>query len=413
MELVKLKMKKSYKIVLIIISILLIFIISIGIIYYKYNDTNKIINSNIEVNGNLSINYIDGRNINITNNQSIKLSITNNSSDDICFNINFNKVRGNNKYRVTLGNLVVSEGKLSTKDNISSSNIIIKGNTTNDYVISVIMEDNICKGIINISEVNLNNVSFKDILLNKVNASTSSLTKPGIEKATLDEGLIKSNDDIGESYYYRGNVTNNYVSFGGMLWRIVRINGDGTIRIILDGTTDSVSSYYKDELIEKYKESNLKDYLDNWLNINLSNYIRYLANSKYCNDTLHDEGYNYETYTRIITNKIPTLNCLGESVVANIGVLSIDEVILAGALYNEVNNEYYLYNSNIEGNWYTMSGAKGSEDSLNLFMVKSTGEIDIYTNGNLNRYVRPVINLVKNIKMTGNGTKDDPYKLAN
>ena len=49
--------------------------------------------------------------------------------------------------------------------------------------------------------------------------------------------LCKAKDAYGDSYYYRGNVTNNYVKFAGFYWRIVRINGDGTVRVIYDGTS--------------------------------------------------------------------------------------------------------------------------------------------------------------------------------
>ena len=59
--------------------------------------------------------------------------------------------------------------------------------------------------------------------------------------ATTDEGLFMAEDDEGESYYYRGAVKNNYVSFAGFIWRIIRRNGDGSIRMIYSGksTTDT------------------------------------------------------------------------------------------------------------------------------------------------------------------------------
>jgi len=104
------------------------------------------------------------------------------------------------------------------------------------------------------------------------------------EKEDTDGYLCKAKDAYGDSYYYRGNVTNNYVKFGkwandthdvvygyysetsdssreydsmeacqnassfnknctinnragkNMYWRIIRINGDGTVRVIYDGT---------------------------------------------------------------------------------------------------------------------------------------------------------------------------------
>ena len=53
--------------------------------------------------------------------------------------------------------------------------------------------------------------------------------------ATTDEGLFMTEDDEGASYYYRGAVKNNYVSFAGFIWRIIRRNGDGSIRMIYAG----------------------------------------------------------------------------------------------------------------------------------------------------------------------------------
>ena len=57
------------------------------------------------------------------------------------------------------------------------------------------------------------------------------------DKEETDGYLCKAKDAYGDSYYYRGNVTNNYVKFADKYWRIVRINGDGTVRVIYDGTS--------------------------------------------------------------------------------------------------------------------------------------------------------------------------------
>ena len=53
--------------------------------------------------------------------------------------------------------------------------------------------------------------------------------------AITDEGLFMAEDDEGPSYYYRGAVKNNYVSFAGFMWRIIRRNGDGSVRLIYSG----------------------------------------------------------------------------------------------------------------------------------------------------------------------------------
>ena len=49
-------------------------------------------------------------------------------------------------------------------------------------------------------------------------------------------GMYADNDDSGKTYYYRGSVSGNYVKFGGYYWRIIRVNGDGSVRLIYDGT---------------------------------------------------------------------------------------------------------------------------------------------------------------------------------
>ena len=53
------------------------------------------------------------------------------------------------------------------------------------------------------------------------------------------DGLYAADDDDGNSYYYRGAVRNNYVSFAGFMWRIIRRNGDGSIRLIYSGKNTS------------------------------------------------------------------------------------------------------------------------------------------------------------------------------
>ena len=52
-----------------------------------------------------------------------------------------------------------------------------------------------------------------------------------------EQGLYAAPDDYGTSYIYRGDVENNNVYFGGFYWKIIRMNGDGSIRMIYSGTT--------------------------------------------------------------------------------------------------------------------------------------------------------------------------------
>ena len=50
-------------------------------------------------------------------------------------------------------------------------------------------------------------------------------------------GMYADEDNDGKTYYYRGSVSSNYVKFGGYYWRVIRVNGDGTVRMIYDGTS--------------------------------------------------------------------------------------------------------------------------------------------------------------------------------
>ena len=59
-------------------------------------------------------------------------------------------------------------------------------------------------------------------------------TTPGQAISTeAEKTLSKTEDDYGDSYYFRGDVVDNFVNYAGMCWRIVRIQGDGSIKLIL------------------------------------------------------------------------------------------------------------------------------------------------------------------------------------
>lgn len=413
MTMVKLKMRAIYKSFLSFIGFLIVIGISLGVLYLFYDKVSEI-GSDIEVNGNLSINYIDGKNFLASDKEIIKFSVTNSSDETSLYNIGFAQVRGIGSYKLLHNEMVVTEGELKSIDEITTDFISIETGETKLYTLEIANTgETPLKGILNIHVQEGKNVTFADLILKNTPASESSLTKVGYDAGIENEGLIKSSDDIGLSYYFRGNVNNNYVSFGGLTWRIVRINGDGTVRMILNGVTDTIASYYSSSNGSyNYKTSAMNEFLENWLENNLYDYTDYIANSKFCNDIIYDDIYTYNSYTRIVTNKIPTLNCLGTAFNNNIGLLTIDEVVLAGATPISYNKNYYLYDSNITEPWYTMSGAKGDASSMNLFMIDSNGNIRNDINGDLYRNVRPVINLVKNIEMEGTGTIENPYRMV-
>ena len=102
------------------------------------------------------------------------------------------------------------------------------------------------------------------------------------------DGLYMAEDDEGESYYYRGAVKNNYVSFAGFTWRIIRRNGDGSVRMIYSGKSTSDTG---DNTMIGYSQFNSK-YWD-------PTYVGYKYNENF---SLHESngttGYDWFTNTQ-------------------------------------------------------------------------------------------------------------------
>ena len=110
---------------------------------------------------------------------------------------------------------------------------------TSDTVAEV--EDTYCKdnGFNTLSDCMLV-MNNHEISVESAKTNINAKGTPDFSKtATTDEGLFMAEDDEGDSYYYRGAVKNNYVSFAGYTWRIIRRNGDGSIRMIYAGKTTS------------------------------------------------------------------------------------------------------------------------------------------------------------------------------
>lgn len=120
------------------------------------------------------------------------------------------------------------------------------------------------------------------------------------------DGLYMAEDDDGESYYYRGAVKNNYVSFAGFIWRIIRRNGDGSVRMIYSGkstydTGDSVmigssqfNSKYWDPTYVGYKYNESFSLHEN---NGTTGYNWFTNNQKYNYGT----GYTFDESTRKFT----------------------------------------------------------------------------------------------------------------
>lgn len=415
-------MSKGYKFSLILICILILGCVALGI-NYLFFDRDISEETIVLVDGNLSINYMDG---NIVKSQDINdfemnFSVTNNSKEFSSYSVNLVDVKNKtDNINVSLVNVttnsVVVDDKFPNDDINLINDIQIASGETHNFVLKVKGNDNVeFEAVLKINEEKPKIETFAQTLLKNNAVSNTTLTKVGEELAIENEGLISDIDDSGSTYYFRGAIENNYVSFASLTWRIVRINGDGTVKLILNSAIDTVQAFYTTAEGEfyTYEASNLKSYLASWYEYNLINFDDYIALDKYCNDynTTNSTDNIYSSYVRVITNKIPTFNCLGRNLGAKIGVLSADEAVYAGALYQTNNTSYYLYNKNVVNGWWTMTPATGNSTSMNPFIITTEGALEANVVGNYNRGVRPVISLVKDISVTGKGTVEEPYTI--
>jgi len=397
-------LRKRFKSMLYFIFMLILTVSALGVGYIFYDKITS--DSDIVVDGKITINYLDGKKFSLNGNKSIAFSVTNNDTETKYYYIQLTDVYAS---EVTYS-LKSSDGlnmKNELKSEIVSNQISINGNETINYTLEFNTDGNTSySGVLQVGVKENEKNTFADVILANNKVNERSLTENG-DAATLDEGLLKKEDDLGVAYYYRGNVKNNNVLFAGKNWKIVKINGDGSIKLVLDNIVDEISKYYSEDY--SFLKSTIFEKLNNWYANNLNDYSDYIAYYKFCNDTVLEDD-NYLAYNRVITNKIPTFVCLGNLVNSRIGLLTIDEVSLAGGSTGE-NKSYYLYNEKITNSYYTMSSASSRYGNYYPFVVDTDGSISSNVNGNLLRGVRPVINIIKTAKVSGNGTNEEPYEI--
>ncbi len=381
-----------------------------------------------------------------------------------------------------------------------------------------------------------NSLGAKILAANEIRKEEPDFSRgyPNSSSDTALSGLYKTEDDDGDSYYFRGKIENNYVQMGTykedtylyivgegqdnetvfgrytaaenycnelynedynystadacisdikektaqtfgqpILWRIVRINGDGTIRLVTDNpigetafniassgyqgvgyTYDNTTPCTKDKPCKsEYNgssfinsnggtDSTVKTYLENWYKTTLNEFDTKIAYGTYCNDTSYGSGTEdttpsssnlyYGPYKRLNTDKKPDLYCsnptkqggsenrlYGGIYQLKIGLLTADEMNFAGLAYYS-NSPYatrdnyllkYLSNSAVYW-WWSISPGYSNMSDNNEFEGLSDGKVDAaptYGTDYSGNVARPVINIAKNVTVTGQGTIGDPY----
>ena len=304
---------------------------------------------------------------------------------------------------------------------------------------------------------------------------TAQATCEDTSTCETTNGIYAAEDDLGTSYYFRGAVENNYVKFAGFYWRIIRINGDGTIRMIYDGTTahsngesstdrqvgtTAFNTNYNDNAYVGYmygtpgsstyeathaniNDSTIKTANDAWYKTNIQDkgYGDYVADAIYCSDRqvvsfpemgLTGNGIGtqetaYGFFGRFSlpeegmpTNFTPSLKCAQENdrFTTTTSLGNGDLTYPVGLLTaDEVNMAGAIVDVNYS--FYLYTGDYYWLFSPDDFYSDSAGVRYLRDGGSLaaarvdgSDGLRPVISLKSNIGFSGNGTMNNPFEIS-
>ena len=229
---------------------------------------------------------------------------------------------------------------------------------------------------------------------------------------------------------YDENAIKNYINFANMLWRIVRINENGSIRLLLNDGINNNTNYSFNPTRNNYTymyysnsdvDNGIKRTVDTWYNDNLKTYEDYIADTEFCEQykvSWGTSGYKAGNETVVAKeNYTSNFKCSTDKngkgiITSKVGLLTYDEAVHAGN-YPDKLSASYITNSNFY--YWLMSPAGVSISGItNAWRVNYDGSINEYDVGfsgyvSLHIVVRPVISLKAGLLATGSGTSDDPY----
>ena len=268
-------------------------------------------------------------------------------------------------------------------------------------------------------------VSLKRAILgnNNSNVIATDQTWTTIWQEGDPSGLYAQTVGNSKTYYFRGQPTNNYIIFAGLKFRIIRINEDGTIRIMLMNGSNSigyntfnVTSDTYDKMY--YSNSEVKNVLEDWFNEYITeNDANKVANGNYfCEQA--KVVYDTDRFTvgnanvTDIYTYTPSFNCTtdrnGYGVVnGKVGLITIDELLYAGGGITEPYQDVLCY---LNGEHYWTMSPAGFENDTSIAYAWYSLLGEPFSDFVNNSYsVIPVLNLNANTIVTGSGTSADPY----
>ena len=376
--------------------------------------------------GDLAINYIDCNMVNIKDNKKHEyhISVTNNSANRIYYSLSIENIISSKKMNLQL--IDENGNNIFETDDVKENNTLltlapVEATKTSRYtLIFTANKASDFSGEIKIVNDSMTKQTFGDLILLNNHINTAQ-TKIGKEISTINEGLLSTKDSNGISYYFRGNVDNNYVKMGDLTFRVVRINGDGSVRLVLNDAlpekyaynTKKITGEQKQEDLANLNNTSLKEEMNKWIQDNLLEFSHIIVEGDFCTDLeflnqMNELSYS-DTYARIYSFYEPSLVC-SNNYKSNVGLLSIDEVVFSGAFKYDKNDKYYLYNPNLEGSYLTLSTLyKDEENNITMLNINEDGSIGSGILLTDKAYIRPVINVSLSTKVKGEGTISNPY----
>ncbi len=395
-------MKKKYLVIITTLTLVISILVSF-LIKYMIFDESLDTSSQVLVEEGLSISFTDGKRVKSKEETKIvTFSVTNNTANNLYYHFLIKKIKGDSDLTYKIESdpkeIVNKENSFETITILQKKRI--PSNTTHRFTITINNPNKKDYEVtLDVAKDEVDN-SFKDIIVRNNNV----LDKLGDNK----EGLIS----LGDTYYFKGNVENNYVSINNLIFRILRVNEDGTTTIVLNDiglTSEIKEANINDDdtiiLTPDFLSTKAYQNLENWYKDNLNKYNDYIAQVKYCfdNSVIKQDG-------RIVLNSINrynshegSLTCQGELSSSKISTLTLDDELLS-----RNNNDSFL---NLDNKTYFLMTPSSKQGDVYSYFYKENNELkqDKVESDKLG--IRPVISLTKKTKVTGTGTIDNPYKI--
>ncbi len=246
---------------------------------------------------------------------------------------------------------------------------------------------------------------------------------------------VSAVDYVGESDKYSNNY--HYTCFSSSdtcnnVYYVYYVGSDLAYYITLtDGK--KVDDALDEMLDNNTNNSKIKEYIDNWYSTNMTSYTNKLEDTVWCNDrSIYSKGgwdsnggdttsYLYFSAHKRAWMKLrnPSLTCSRNidkfttntnngngNLTYPVGLLTADEIMLAGGNGEDSNNSYYLYTENA---YWVGSPYDFIFETMNEFYVRSDGKLVGYDAKTIYG-VRPCISLASGTEISsGNGTVNSPY----